>query len=205
MTGTYPYKIYYPAAYQQDQQKNWPLLLFLHGAGERGNNLAKVEEQGLPKYLKNKEDFPFIVAYPLCPGGSYWNVPSLNAWLKQVLDEVRYDQERLYLTGLSMGGYGTWHWAAAHPEKFAAILPICGGGNPAQAKRLVDLPTWAFHGTKDNIVPVSETLQMVEAIKKAGGNPKITLYPNLFHDSWTPTYNNSEIYDWLLQHKKSKQ
>jgi predicted peptidase len=204
MIETYPYHIYYPATYETEQEKQWPLLLFLHGAGERGNDLSKVEEQGLPRYLQDKDDFPFVVAYPQCPGKAYWNIPTLNDWLRQVQAEVRFDETRVYLTGLSMGGYGTWHWAAAHPEKFAAILPICGGGNTAQAKRLIKMPIWAFHGVKDTIVPASETIQMVEAIKRAGGNPILTLYPDLFHDSWTRTYNNTEVYDWMLKHQKQR-
>jgi predicted peptidase len=203
MENPYPYDIYYPESYQQDEYKKWPLLLFLHGAGERGSDLTKLKAQGLPAFLQHKQDFPFVVAYPQCPARSYWSVAGLDAWLDEVLQKVNYDEERLYLTGLSMGGYGTWHWAAAHPEKFAAIIPICGGGDPAQARKLTNLPTWAFHGAKDNIVPLEETQQMVNAVKRAGGNVKVTIYPNLFHDSWTPTYNNPEIYDWLLQHKKT--
>ena len=200
--NTYPYEIYYPEQYHEQEGKKWPLLLFLHGAGERGSDLEKVKEQGLPKYLQDKKDFPFVVAYPQCPSRTYWTVPGLNDWFKEISQKIRYDENRLYLTGLSMGGYGTWHWAAAHPEKFAAIIPICGGGEARQAKRLVNMPIWAFHGQKDNVVPVEETLQMVEAIKRAGGSPKLTLYPNLFHDSWTATYNNTAIYDWLLEHKR---
>ncbi|AHM63553.1 putative peptidase [Flammeovirgaceae bacterium 311] len=204
MEAIYPYEIFYPDTYQQDTSKNWPLILFLHGAGERGSDLAKVKIQGLPKYLQGRRDFPFVVAYPQCPQLSYWTVPGLRAWLKEVLTKVRYDRERVYLTGLSMGGYGTWHWAAAHPEQFAAIIPICGGGEPLQAKKLTNLPIWAFHGAKDNIVPVEQTLEMAKAVKRAGGDVKVTIYPNLFHDSWTETYNNPEIYNWLLEHKRAQ-
>ena len=204
MTTTYPYEIYFPDQYKQEEGKKWPLLLFLHGAGERGSDLQKVKEQGLPKYLKGKKDFPFVVAYPQCPLRSYWTVPGLNAWLKEILAQLQYDPERVYLTGLSMGGYGTWHWAAAHPEKFAAIIPICGGGEPSQAKKLVTMPIWAFHGARDNIVPVEETLKMAEAVRSAGGEVKLTIYPDLYHDSWTITYQNPEVYDWLMEHKKNR-
>lgn len=199
MAATYPYEIYYPKSYQKDSATAWPLLLFLHGAGERGSDLNKVKQQGLPRYLVNKEEFPFVVAYPQCPKNTYWDIPSLNQWLSSVLEQVKADLSRVYLTGLSMGGYGTWHWGAAHPEKFAALLPICGGGNPAAAARLKNMPIWAFHGSKDTVVPVEESLQMVAAVKKAGGNAKLTLYPELLHDSWTITYKNQEIYDWLLE------
>lgn len=197
--SNYPYKIFYPKSYKKEADKKWPLLLFLHGAGERGNDLKIVELQGLPNYLRKREEFPFVVAYPQCPSRAYWEVSSLNNWLEEVLKEVKADPERIYLTGISMGGYGSWHWAAANPEKFAAIIPICGGGDPSQAERLAQIPIWAFHGAKDNIVPLGETLQMTEAVKKAGGDPKVTIYPDLYHDSWTKTYHNPEIYDWLQQ------
>lgn len=199
---SYKHTIYYPAAYNEQKEKEWPLILFLHGAGERGDDLEKLKLQGLPKYLIGKKDFPFVVAYPQCPRLSYWQVPLLSDWLKEVLEKVRADKTRIYLTGISMGGYGTWHWAAARPEKFAAILPICGGGEVRRARQLVDMPIWAFHGAKDDIVPVEETLDMAQAVEAAGGHVKLTIYPNLKHDSWTETYNNPEIYDWFLQHKK---
>lgn len=198
----YQYQIYYPEAYNADNGKQWPLILFLHGAGERGSNLELVKLQGLPNYLRNKKDFPFVVTYPQCPARSYWEVSMLNNWLEEVLKGLRADPERIYLTGISMGGYGTWHWAAANPNKFAAIIPICGGGEPSKAKQLAKLPIWAFHGAKDNIVPLRETVEMTSAIEKAGGKPKITIYPDLYHDSWTETYQNEEIYDWLLKHKR---
>lgn len=198
----YQYQIYFPKDYKAEGQQKWPLILFLHGAGERGNDLELVKLQGLPNYLRKREDFPFVVAYPQCPPRSYWDVSLLNEWLEEVLTQVRADHSRVYLTGISMGGYGTWHWAAAHPEKFAAIIPICGGGEPAQAKRLAKLPVWAFHGAKDNIVPLRETLRMTEALEKAGGKVKLTIYPDLYHDSWTKTYHNEEIYDWLREHKQ---
>lgn len=200
--AAYPYEIFYPENYHLQPGKKWPLILFLHGAGERGSNMSNVRLQGIPDFLRGQNNFPFIVAYPQCPSGQYWQISLLNDWFKKVLSEVDADESRVYLTGLSMGGYGTWHWAAAHPEKFAAIIPICGGGEPTRAKQLAKMPTWAFHGQKDNIVPVEETLQMAEAIKAAGGNPKVTIYPEAYHDSWTPTYTNPDIYSWLLGHWK---
>ena len=200
--AAYPYEIFYPENYHSQPGKKWPLILFLHGAGERGSDMSDVRLQGIPDFLRGRKDFPFIVAYPQCPAREYWQIPLLNDWYKKVLSEVDADESRVYLTGLSMGGYGTWHWAAAHPEKFAAIIPICGGGESSNAKNLAKVPTWAFHGQKDNIVPVEETLKMVDAIKAVGGKPKLTIYPDAFHDSWTPTYTNPEIYSWLLGHRK---
>ena len=199
---SYPYEIYYPSSYKSEENRKWPIILFLHGAGERGNDLSMLKRQGLPKYLQDKEDFPFVVASPQCPPRSYWDTHSLNNWFNEVLTEVNTDLERVYLSGISMGGYGTWHWSAANPEKFAAIIPICGGGEPSRAKELVHMPIWAFHGAQDDIVPVEETLEMVEAVKRAGGKAELTIYPDLRHDSWTITYNNPSIYDWLLEHKK---
>lgn len=202
--NTYQYELYYPANYKDDPEKKWPLILFLHGAGERGSRLELLKRQGLPKLLDQRKDFPFVVAYPQCAAGSYWRVPALNEWLKDVLQELDgADPERVYLTGISMGGYGTWQWAAEEPAKFAAIIPVCGGGDPARAKQLLQMPVWAFHGAKDDIVPLSETLAMVNAVEEAGGKVKLTIYPDLFHDSWTVTYQNPLIYDWLLEHRKS--
>lgn len=204
--STYPYRIYFPESYQKEPEKKWPLILFLHGAGERGNRLELLKRQGLPKMLETRKDFPFVVAYPQCPAGSYWRVPLLNEWLQKLLLELdNIDPARIYLTGISMGGYGTWHWAASNPEKFAAIIPVCGGGEPASARQLLQMPVWAFHGAKDDIVPLGETLSMTRAIEAAGGKVKLTVYPDLFHDSWTVTYQNPLIYDWLLEHKKARQ
>lgn len=202
--STYPYRIYYPESYHKEPAKKWPLILFLHGAGERGNRIELLQRQGLPKLLEKRKDFPFVVAYPQCPAGSYWRVPLLNDWLQKLLQELdNIDPARIYLTGISMGGYGTWHWGASNPEKFAAIIPVCGGGEPASARQLLQMPVWAFHGAKDDIVPLGETLSMTRAIEAAGGKVKLTVYPDLFHDSWTVTYQNPLIYDWLLEHKKA--
>jgi predicted peptidase len=128
----------------------------------------------------------------------------LNALLDSVTRHYRVDKKRVYLTGLSMGGYGTWALAAAHPEKFAAIAPICGGGNPADAPKLAKLPIWVFHGGKDTTVPLQRSQEMVDAIKSAGGDPKFTIYPDAGHDSWTETYNNPEFYQWLLSQARTK-
>jgi predicted peptidase len=131
--------------------------------------------------------------------GSYLNHLKKKGVAKVVEQQPDFPN-RVYLTGLSMGGYGTWHLAAAQPERFAAIAPICGGGNPAQANKLKNLPVWAFHGTKDHVVPLSESEIMVFALKAHNGNIKFTVYPEVEHDSWTQTYNNPELYEWFLQH-----
>jgi predicted peptidase len=196
------YLLYLPEGYGKDD-KAWPLMLFLHGAGESGNDLQKVKKHGPPKLLEAKKDFPFIVVSPQSPGRG-WDPATLNALLDEVMAKYKVDKDRVYLTGLSMGGFGTWTLAAAHPERFAALVPICGGGNPADARKLKDLPIWVFHGAKDRVVPPNRSEEMVRALKDAGAeNVKFTLYPDADHDSWTETYNNPELYEWLLKQKRS--
>ncbi|WP_375510152.1 prolyl oligopeptidase family serine peptidase [uncultured Nostoc sp.] len=186
------------------QQLLLPTILFLHGAGERGSNLDNLKRHGVAKIVEQQPDFPFIVISPQCPRGEYWNVDRLSALLDEVIASYPIDPDRVYLTGLSMGGYGTWHLAAAQPERFAAIAPICGGGNPQAARNLKNLPVWAFHGAKDNVVPLSESEIMVSALKARDGNVKFTVYPEANHDSWTQTYNNPELYKWFLQHGRQQ-
>ncbi len=194
------YLLYLPSKYETSKEK-WPLVLFLHGAGESGTNLARVKTHGPPKLVEAGREFPFILVSPQSSGRG-WNSDTLNALLDDLMGKYRVDKDRVYLTGLSMGGYGTWALAAAHPEKFAAIAPICGGGNTADARKLVRLPIWVFHGAKDPTVPLPRSEEMVQAIKAAGGNVKFTVYPEAGHDSWTETYNNPEFYTWLLAQKR---
>jgi len=195
------YLLFLPEGYAKGDRR-WPLILFLHGAGETGNDVSRVKRHGPPKVVEKKKDLPFIVVSPQSPTRG-WNVEALNALLDEVVSKYRVDTDRVYLTGLSMGGYGTWALAAAHPERFAAIVPICGGGNPATAKRLKHLPVWVFHGARDPVVPVANSEAMVKALKEAGADVKFTVYPEAGHDSWTPTYDNPELYDWLLKHRRS--
>jgi predicted peptidase len=202
MTAKLDYLLSLPADYEKSR-KSWPLVLFLHGSGESGTNLDKVKTHGPPKIVEAKGPFSFILVSPQCPGRG-WNSDVLNALLDSVTRHYRVDKKRVYLTGLSMGGYGTWALAAAHPEKFAAIAPICGGGNPADAPKLAKLPIWVFHGGKDTTVPLQRSQEMVDAIKSAGGDPKFTIYPDAGHDSWTETYNNPEFYQWLLSQARTK-
>ena len=196
------YLLYLPPGYQASE-KRWPLMLFLHGSGESGTNLARVKVHGPPKVVESKPDFPFILVSPQSAGRG-WNAELLNELLDQIMKDYRVDADRVYLTGLSMGGFGTWSLAAAHPEKFAAVAPICGGGNTNDAAKLAKLPIWVFHGAKDKTVPPERSKAMVEAIKAAGGNPQFTLYPEAGHDSWTVTYDNPEFYTWLLKQKRGQ-
>ncbi len=191
------YLLFLPEGYETSKQK-WPLMLFLHGAGESGTNLEKVKTHGPPKLVESRRDFPFILVSPQSAGRG-WNVDSLNVLLDKIIRKYRVDKDRVYVTGLSMGGYGTWSLAAAHPKKFAAIVPICGGGNPADAPKLAKVPIWVFHGAKDPTVPIQRSREMVEAIQAAGGQVKFTIYPEAGHDSWTQAYNDPELYKWLLE------
>ncbi len=200
--ATLDYLLFLPQGYGQSDKK-WPLMLFLHGSGESGHDLAKVKVHGPPKVVETKPDFPFILVSPQSPGRG-WNPEILNALLDDIIHTYRVDPDRVYLTGLSMGGFGTWELAAAHPEKFAAIAPICGGGNPQNAKKLAHLPIWVFHGAKDPTVPIARSQEMVDALKAVGANVKFTVYPEALHDSWTATYNNPEFYQWLLEQKRGQ-
>ncbi len=198
------YLLFLPDGYGENKQ-GWPLMLFLHGAGERGSDLNKVKIHGPPKIVEKQKDFPFIVVSPQCPEDDWWTdkIEVLINLLDDIVARYNIDTERIYLTGLSMGGYGSWALAAEYPERFAAVAPICGGGNRIMAFRLKDIPVWAFHGAKDNVVPLKQSEEMVNAIKARGGAARLTVYPDAGHDSWTETYNNKELYDWFLKHRKA--
>src|SRR5260221_944815 len=170
------YLLFLPKGYSKRDSKEWPMIFFLHGAGERGSNVWKVAIHGPPKNVNSNPDFPFIVVSPQCPDGQIWSNDSLLALLEEVSTQEKVDRSRIYLTGLSMGGYGTWSLGITHPEKFAAIAPICGGGNlisvllsdREKAQALKTLGIWAFHGGKDPVVPQQESERMVDAVKRAG-------------------------------------
>ncbi|MBO1004015.1 prolyl oligopeptidase family serine peptidase [Pseudogracilibacillus auburnensis] len=201
------YLLSLPVDYEESENKSYPLVLFLHGRGERGDNLNLVKAHG-PAKLAEKKEFPFILISPQCPieipRYSTWPVytDELIALVDDIIERYRVDEKRVYVTGLSMGGYGTWDIAKKYPEKFAAAAPICGGGSTKDIERLKNIPVWAFHGAKDDVVLIEESKEMVEALRAVGGNVKFTIYPNANHDSWTETYNNPEFYTWLLSQKK---
>jgi predicted peptidase len=197
---SYNYFVFLPKDYGK-HHKRWPLMLFLHGAGDAGTNVERVKILGPPKVVETKPDFPFILVSPQSPVRS-WNLDALNAFLDDMIRRYRVDKDRVYLTGASMGGSGTWALALAHPEKFAAIAPVCGSGDTNAAAKLIHIPIWAFHGAKDPVVKVERARQMVDAVNAAGGNAKLTIYPNAGHDAWTETYNNPALYQWLLQQKR---
>jgi len=196
------YLLYLPRNYQE--RESWPVLLFLHGAGERGDDLELVKKHGPPKLISEGRDFPFIVVSPQCPEERWWESVELVALLNEVAGQYNVDEDRIDVTGLSMGGFGTWRLAFFAPERLAAIAPICGGGEKYWARRFAHLPVWAFHGAKDKGVPVERSEQMIDALRKNGGKPKFTVYPEAGHDAWTETYDNPELYDWLLKQKREE-
>jgi predicted peptidase len=207
------YLLFLPKGYDAKAEKRWPLMLFLHGAGERGTNIWKVATHGPPKNVATNPDFPFILVSPQCPEHQIWSREALLGLLDDIIANYAVDTNRVYLTGLSMGGYGTWDLGMTHPDRFAAIVPICGGGElitvmmSSRDKRqaLMSLGVWAFHGGKDPVVPLAESQRMVDAVKKMGvKDVKLTVYPEADHNSWTAAYNDPELYEWLLKHERGK-
>ncbi len=196
-----PYLVVKPEKYDPDDK--YPLIIFLHGRGESGDDLKLVKVHGPFKKVKEL-NLPVLIVAPQTPIDERWDVDMLSPFVDHVLEDLPVDRERVYLTGLSLGGYGTWDLAVRRPEIFAAIAPICGGGKPTQADRIKTIPVWAFHGAKDSVVPLKNTTDMVNALYKVGGNPRLTVYSYADHDSWTETYNNPALYEWMLKQKKGK-
>jgi predicted peptidase len=196
------YLLALPDEYGRDKSREWPLVLFLHGSGERGSDLNKVIAHGPPKLAAQGKQFPFILVSPQCPDNQRWDAETLNALIDDIVGRYSVDRRRVYCTGLSMGGFGTWELACAYPDRFAAIAPVCGGGEPFRAYALKNVPAWVFHGAKDPVVDPERSQEMVKAIEKTGGTVKFTLYPEAGHDSWTATYDNPELYEWMLTHHR---
>ena len=203
--------LYLPKDYNKKKDAKWPVILFLHGAGERGDDLNRVKVHGPPKLVENGENLPFIIVSPQCPKGKVWDADVLTALLDHVCDTYRVDKSRQYLTGLSMGGYGTWGLGIKECDRFAAIAPICGGGNfieiynasGVKGAAMRTLGVWAFHGGRDNVVPLAESDKMIADLKKFGHpNPKLTVYREARHDSWTKSYDNPKLYEWFLKHAR---
>ena len=198
--------LYLPPGYPA--RERWPLILFLHGAGERGDDLDRVKIHGPPKRIDQEDaSFPFVIVSPQCPTEGWWSdddqIERLDALLEDVVSRYEIDPQRLYVTGLSMGGYGTWALAARYPHRFAAIAPICGGGDPGAAERMAHLPVWVFHGARDPVVPLEASQEMVDALREAGGAVTFTVYPEAGHDAWTESYANPALYEWFLQHRRT--
>jgi predicted peptidase len=226
------YLLRLPEGYEESKGQVWPLILFLHGAGERGADLDKVAVHGPPQLVSAKPRVPkkesaeqkagrlesielvrknFIIVSPQCPTGSSWLRSDLSGLLDAIERRLLVDKKRIYLTGLSMGGYGTWDLGLREPERFAAIAPICGGASSitvllnrrhkTRGPRQKQLPVWCFHGVKDTTVPAEESERMVNLLKRFGNeSTRMTLYPEAGHDSWTASYANPELYRWFLSY-----
>jgi len=195
------YLIYLPDGYTESSNE-WPLLLFLHGVGERGNDLSIVKRNGPPKLIEEDKKFPFVIVSPQCPERMDWDNRSLIVLLDFIESQYNIDNNRIYLTGLSMGGHATWSLAIQYPERFAAIAPVCGRGYSQDVLALKEVPVWVFHGEKDDIVSIKDGKKMVKALEDCGANVKFTVYPDAGHDAWTEAYNNPELYDWFLKIRK---
>ncbi|WP_438493946.1 dienelactone hydrolase family protein [Paenibacillus sp. IHBB 3054] len=197
-----PYLLYLPHLLKQNGEP-LPVILFLHGRDQRGDDLELLKIRGIPQLIEQRDDFPFIVISPQCPDHFIW--PDIFKEVMAILDEITrtqpVDLSRIYLTGLSMGGYAVWDLAMENPARFAAIAPVCGSGSQEQVHLLRDVPVWAFHGAHDDVVPATDAAETVQALIAAGGIAKLTLYPEGDHDAWSETYNNPELYAWFLAHK----
>ena len=198
------YLLYLPPAYDSSEEK-WPLLLFLHGAGERGDDLELVKVHGPPKMIAQGRDFPFVVVSPQCPKDEWWAIDALHDLLNEIVETHRIDTARIYVTGLSMGGYATWGLACTYPERFAAVVPICGGGDPEKAPLMKEVPTWVFHGAKDEAVPLQQSQEMVDALKAAGSDVRFTVYPEGGHvEAWQNAYGDLELWEWLAKQRRAE-
>jgi predicted peptidase len=221
-----PYRLLKPDGYGKAGTDRYPLVIFLHGIGERGLDNEKQLKNGVEQFVKDatRKKHPCFLVVPQCPPDKMWvNVTPAGtkenialakrptepaALVLDLIDtlrkELRVDPDRIYLTGVSMGGYGTWELISRQPVLFAAALVVCGGGDPEQALKFAKLPIWAFHGAADDLVPVERSRDMIAAIERAGGKPKYTEYKGVGHDSWTQTYQKAEVLDWLFKQKKDK-
>ena len=192
------YLIRFPDGYKIGQK--YPVIILLHGAGGRGNDIDILVNNPYFKITDKYSDFPFITIAPQCSENTWFDMfEQLKRLVRKVATEAFTDKERVYLMGASMGGYGTWQLAMSLPELFAAIVPICGGGMYWNAARLANVPVWAFHGAKDPVVCLEESVKMVDAVNKCGGTAKLTVYPDNQHDAWSDTYANHEVFDWMLK------
>ncbi|WP_161407471.1 carboxylesterase family protein [Paenibacillus silvestris] len=197
------YLISHPEGYA-DLNCEWGLIIFLHGMDMRGEDISQLSNYGLLEIMNEGElSLPFIVVVPQCPYESYWNMErdAVTALIDEVVADHRVDRKRIYLIGYSMGGYGVWDLAIHHPKKFAAIVPLSSGGQISKAEQLQNTSIWAFHGAKDNIVPVEHMTNMINAIEQHQGRARLTIYPDQGHDIMRAALSNQELYSWLLEQK----
>ena len=199
------YLLYLPKDY--DENDRLPLMLFLHGRGESNGPLSLVAKWGPPKLVAKGDEMPYVIVSPQCPTTDNWSSDTQRTRVMELLDsivaELKVDPDRIYLTGLSMGGFGSWRLAAEHPDRFAAVVPICGGTSASRAETLKDLPIWAFHGDSDGVVPIKHTTEIVDAIKAIGGTAvRFTSLEGVGHNSWSSAYATPDLYQWLNQQRR---
>ena len=202
--ATVEYLLHLPSNYTDDGDK-LPMMLFLHGRGESNGPISLVAKWGPPRFAARGEDFPFVLVSPQCPKDEHWEDDRQQKHVTELVDQImesyNIDHSRMYLTGLSMGGYGSWKMAAEQPKRFAAVAPICGKGDPSNGEKLKDIPIWAFHGDQDTAVPYKHSVEMVTAIKAAGGEKiRFTSMEHIGHNCWSPAYATPALYSWMLQH-----
>lgn len=196
------YLLYLPPDYTE--HSTWPLVVYLHGAGSRGRDLELVRREWLPEQITQGKEYNFILLSPQCPNNSRWS-PSLIAELTEhISSSLSVDRDRVYLTGYSLGGSGTWETASHDPGRFAAIAPLCGGIDVEQAERLKNIPIWAFHGDKDDVVPIKRSQEIVDAVRNCGGHVKFTVYPGAGHGISGTTYQDSQFFEWLLAQRRTR-
>lgn len=200
--GNYPFQLFLPRGYLTDANARYPLLIFLHGSGERGDDVAKVKVHGPPKIADRDPAFPFLTVSPLLGTDQDWDIEKLDRLVDHISSTYRIDPSRVYLTGLSRGGHASWRWVIAEPKRFAAVAPVAGRGDADGACRLMDLPVWAFHGDRDDVVLPEGSFNMARAIRACGGRKaRLTIYPDLGHNAWDPAYDDPALYAWLLEQR----
>ncbi len=208
--GGYPYLVFMPKGYAADATQQWPLVIFLHGSGERGSDIEIVKKNGPPKIIAQHAGSPFILVSPQLEtgvDGSRWDTAKLDALLADLRQKYRIDSSRIYLTGLSLGGYATWDWALKRPDLFAAIVPVAANSENKAADPCVlrDMPIWAFHGDQDDVVDPLQGFAIVKAVDACKGSvrPKMTVYPQTTHGSWEPAYDDPGMWRWLLEQRRA--
>jgi len=198
LSATLRHWLYLPPGHAEHPEQRWPLIIFLHGSGERGRDLAKVRAHGLPKLIEAGQNLPAIVVSPQCEDGEEWDPHLLHAMLQPLIAQWRVDARRVTATGLSMGGGGCWSWAMSYPQDLAGIAPVCGYGSDVRIERMRAVPVRAYHGAADTVVPLAVHQQLVNGLREAGGQAELTVYPGVGHDAWNPAYADPALVAWLL-------
>ena len=204
--------VFLPRDYRRDANRQWPLLLYLHGAAYRGEDPNLVLSSGLPSIVyQEKDDFPFILVCPQCPANTWWSdhLPALDVLLKDIGDRYAVDPLQVQVTGSSMGGYGVWHLGVSFPNRFAALVPLCGGGSwfygfPERVRLLKNVPVWAFHGEDDVIIPPRESAVLVDELNQAGGQARLEVLQRTGHDAWRQVYRRADLFEWMLSQRREE-